>query len=235
MWAALLAFIAQKMLFLALHLESGSFPRPLGLKEEQECFERLHGSDAAARADARDTLIRHNLRLVCHIAKKYYAGFSQDQDDLISIGTIGLIKAVDSFDGRRANRFSTYAARCVENEILMNFRSNRKNQNNVSISEPIESGDGSASLTYMDVVGDPRHMDEDFEDKDEAGRMRKLVDAMLTGRDRQIVLLRFGFGGQPPLTQQQVADMLDISRSYVSRLETKALEKLREEFEKGNP
>lgn len=118
MWGALLALIAQKMLFVALHLESGSFPRPLSLREERECFAALHGADRPAAAAARDKLIRHNLRLVSHIAKKYYAGAAQEQDDLVSIGTIGLIKAVDSFDAARSSRFSTYAARCVENATL---------------------------------------------------------------------------------------------------------------------
>ena len=118
MWTALLALIAQKMLFVALHLESGSFPRPLSLREERECFAQLASPDQKEAAAARDRLIRHNLRLVSHIAKKYYAGGAQEQDDLVSIGTIGLIKAVDSFDHARANRFSTYAARCVENGIL---------------------------------------------------------------------------------------------------------------------
>ncbi len=118
MWGALLAIIAQKMLFVALHLESGSFPRPLSLKEERACFETLHSGKKSEAAAARDKLSRHNLRLVSHIAKKYYAGAAQEQDDLVSIGTIGLIKAVDSFDADRASRFSTYAARCVENGIL---------------------------------------------------------------------------------------------------------------------
>lgn len=226
MWAALLALLAQKMLFLALHLESGSFPRPLTLAQERANFAALHGSDARAAAAARQTLISHNLRLVCHIAKKYYAGAAQDQDDLVSIGTVGLIKAVDSFDAARANRFSTYAARCVENEILMNFRANRKNQNNVSISEPIENGEGDG-LTYMDVVSDPHHMDEALEDREEAAGLRALVEETLSGRDRQIILLRYGFDGRPPLTQQQVAARLGISRSYVSRLETRTLAKLK--------
>lgn len=229
MWTALLALLAQKMLFLALHLESGSFPKPLPLHEERACFAVLHGPNRAAAAAARDKLIRHNLRLVSHIAKKYYAGAAQDQDDLVSIGTVGLIKAVDTFDGARANRFSTYAARCVENEILMNFRANRKNQNNVSISEPIESGDN-AGLTYIDVVSDPHHMDEELEDREEAGGLRALVERTLTGRDRQIILLRYGFDGQPPLTQQQVAEQLGISRSYVSRLESRTLQRLRKEL-----
>ncbi len=229
MWAALLAIIAQKMLFVALHLESGSFPRPLSLKEERECFDTLHSGKKSEAAAARDRLIRHNLRLVSHIAKKYYAGASQEQDDLVSIGTIGLIKAVDSFDAARASRFSTYAARCVENEILMNFRANRKNQNNVSINEPIEQGDD--GLTYMDVVSDPRRMDEDVEDREEADRMYALVQRILDGRDRQIILLRYGFGGQPPMTQQQVAQLLGISRSYVSRLESRTLAQLRQELQ----
>lgn len=213
MWGALLALIAQRMLFVALHLESGSFPRPLSLREERDCFAQLHSTDKTSAAAAREKLIRHNLRLVSHIAKKYYAGVSQEQDDLVSIGTIGLIKAVDSFDETRANRFATYAARCVENEILMSFRANRKNQNNVSINEPIENGED--GLTYMDVVSDPRRMDEDVEDVEEAAGMRLLVQRTLTGRDRQIILLRYGFGGQPPMTQQQVAQLLGISRSYV--------------------
>lgn len=118
MWTALLALIAQKMLFVALHLESGSFPRPLSLREERECFAQLASPDQKEATAARDRLIRHNLRLVSHIAKKYYAGGVQEQDDLVSIGTIGLIKAVDTFDATRASRFSTYAARCVENGIL---------------------------------------------------------------------------------------------------------------------
>ena len=118
MWAALLALIAQKMLFVALHLESGSFPRPLTQKEERDCFGQMQCPDRTAAAAAREKLIRHNLRLVSHIAKKYYAGGIQEQDDLVSIGTIGLIKAVDSFDPARTSRFSTYAARCIENGIL---------------------------------------------------------------------------------------------------------------------
>ena len=122
MWTALLALIAQKMLFAALHLESGSFPRPLSLREEKECFVQLASPDQKESSAARDRLIRHNLRLVSHIAKKYYAGGVQEQDDLVSIGTVGLIKAVDSFDHARANRFSTYAARCVENATLTRMR-----------------------------------------------------------------------------------------------------------------
>ncbi len=231
MFTALLAFLASKMLFLALHLESGSFPRPLSAAQEKACFAAIAaGSGTAAAADARDKLIRHNLRLVSHIAKKYYAGGGQDTDDLLSIGTIGLIKAVDSFDPARANRFSTYAARCVENEILMNFRANRKNQNNISVSEPIESGE-EAGLTYADVVSDPRCMVQELEDREEARGLRALVQRTLTGRDRQIILLRYGLGGQPPMTQQQVAEVLGISRSYVSRLETRTLALLRAELE----
>ena len=226
MWSAIFAFVAQRMLLLALHLEASSFPRPLSAGEERACFDRLHSAeDAAGRQQAREQLISHNLRLVSHIAKKYYAGHAQELDDLVSIGTVGLIKAVDTFNADRANRFSTYAARCVENEILMSFRAGRKNQNTVSIHEPIDTGDGQG-LTIEDVVSDPRHMDEDAEDRQEARQVRHLVE-QLTGRDRQIIVLRYGFGGQEPMTQQQVAEILGVSRSYVSRLESRVVAQLR--------
>ena len=228
-WSAILAFVAQRVLLLALHLDAGSFPRPLSAGEERACFARLHGdADAAVRQQAREQLISHNLRLVSHIAKKYYAGHAQELDDLVSIGTVGLIKAVDTFKADRANRFSTYAARCVENEILMSFRAGRKNQNTVSIHEPIDTADGQG-LTVEDVVSDPRHMDEDAEDRQEAQQLRQLVER-LDGRDRQIIVLRYGFGGQTPMTQQQVAEVLGVSRSYVSRLESRVVAQLREQL-----
>ena len=212
-----------RMLFMALHVvNSGSFPKPLSAAEERAYLVTFREKGDMA---ARNKLIEHNLRLVAHIIKKYYSA-TREQDDLISIGTIGLIKAVDSFDPARTSRFSTYAARCIENEILMNFRADRKNQNNVSIHEPIENGED--GLTYEDVVSDPRHMDEDVEDVQEAAQLRALVQRSLSGRDRQIIVLRYGFGGQPPMTQQQVAQLLGISRSYVSRLESRTLAQLRE-------
>lgn len=225
--SAFFGLVAGQMLYFALHLESSSFPKPLPKKEETLLFKAYQEGDEAAR----DTLIKHNLRLVAHIVKKYYAG-AAEQEDLVSIGTIGLIKAVQSFDPTRAARFSTYAARCIENEILMVFRSSKKTQGTVSISDPIEGGDGENSLTINDVVADTRRFEEDYENEEEAGRLRLSVDRCLSGRQRQIVLMRYGLAGQPPQTQQQVASALSISRSYVSRLEKKALEELKTELEK---
>ncbi len=227
MWTAILSFILQRMLFLALHLESSSFPRPLSAAEEQECFVLLRQGTPEQARQARDRLIQHNLRLVSHIAKKYYAGSGQEPDDLISIGTIGLIKGVDSFDPQRCKRFSTYAARCVENEILMQFRLQRKYQKEISLEEPMDGTDPEQGLTYADVVGDPVQLQLAAEETEEMVRVRNLVERQLTGRDRQIILLRYGFVGQRPMTQQQVADLLGISRSYVSRLETRTLQTLR--------
>lgn len=220
MLLTLLQFFATKFLYLALHLESGSFPRPLSAREETECFAALRAGDTSMR----EKLIRHNLRLVAHIVKKYYA-LPGDQDDLISIGTIGLMKAVDTFDAARRARFSTYASRCIENEIRMQFRRDRKNGTAVSLQEGLEADVGSA-LTLADVLQDSFCMEEACERQDDARRVRLLLET-LPARERQILLLRYGLGGQPPLTQLEVSGMLGISRSYVSRLESHALELLR--------
>ena len=225
MFGAFLSFIAGQMIYFWLHLESSSFPRPLAPKEERACLEQVKNGDSAAR----DRLIRHNLRLVAHIVKKYYPG-TADTDDLISIGTIGLIKAVSSFDFEKKARFSTYAARCIEKEILTYFRADRKNKGTIYINEPLES-DGEGELTLNDVLADNFLVDEDYEQKAEAADLRGLVDALLDGRERQIIRLRYGFDGNDPLSQQQVADILSISRSYVSRLEKKAVERLREKMQ----
>ena len=224
MFLSLLQFFATKFLVLALHLESGSFPRPLSAREETEAFSALHAGDPAAR----EKLIRHNLRLVAHIVKKYYA-LPGDQDDLISIGTIGLMKAVDTFDSDRRARFSTYASRCIENEIRMQFRRNRKTGGTVSLQEALES-DGDSALTLADVLQDSFCMEDTCETQDDIRRMRQLLDG-LPARERQIILLRYGLSGQPPLTQLETAKLLDISRSYVSRLETHALELLRQRWD----
>ena len=224
MFSLFVGFVASHMLYLLLHLESSSFPKPLSAKREGEAFAALKAGDASAR----DLLIRHNLRLVAHVAKKYYAS-GQEQDDLISIGVIGLIKAVDSFDPAKGARFATYGARCVENELLMNFRAGKKNQGTAYISDPLE-GDSEGGLTLNDVVADPFCMDEDYELSEERDELRRMVQSTLEGRERQVILLRYGFGGQEPLTQQQVAGMLGISRSYVSRIEKKAVERLKASF-----
>ena len=220
-----LQFLASQVLYLALHLESGSFPRPLTPRQEVEAFAALRRGDA----DARDTIIRHNLRLVAHIVKKYCA-LPGDAEDLISIGTIGLIKAVSSFDSTKQVRFSTYASRCIENEIRMHLRRERKAPLTLSMQEPIQTSKDGSHLTVLDVVPDDFLLDEDCECREESSRLRTLVQ-QLTGRERQVILLRYGLSGQPPLTQQQVAQLLGISRSYVSRIEKAAVHELRAQLD----
>ena len=222
MLLTLLQFFATKFLVLALHLEAGSFPKPLSAREEVETFAALRAGDPTAR----ETLIWHNLRLVVHVAKKYYAQPS-DQEDLISIGTIGLMKAVDTFDSTRKARFSTYASRCIENELRMHFRRERKSGTTVSLQETLEAGKDDTALTLSDVLQDGFCMEDSCEQQDEAQRLRQLIEG-LPARERKLILLRYGLAGQPPLTQLETAKLLQISRSYVSRLETHALELLRE-------
>ena len=221
MLLTLLQFFATKFLVLALHLEAGSFPKPLSAREEIEAFAALRAGDRSAR----EKIIRHNLRLVAHVAKKYYAQPS-DQEDLISIGTIGLMKAVDTFDTTRKARFATYASRCIENELRMHFRRERRNGVVVSLQETLEAGKEDSALTLSDVLQDGFCMEDACERQDEARRLRRLIEG-LPARERKLILLRYGLAGQPPLTQLETAQLLQISRSYVSRLETHALEQLR--------
>lgn len=221
MLLTLLKFFATKFLVLALHLEAGSFPKPLSAREEIETFAALRAGDRSAR----EKIIRHNLRLVAHVAKKYYAQPS-DQEDLISIGTIGLMKAVDTFDTTRKARFATYASRCIENELRMHFRRERKNGVVVSLQETLEAGKEDSALTLSDVLQDGFCMEDACERQDEARRLRRLIEG-LPARERKLILLRYGLAGQPPLTQLETAQLLQISRSYVSRLETHALDQLR--------
>ena len=221
MLLTLLQFFATKFLVLALHLEAGSFPKPLSAREEIETFAALRAGDRSAR----EKIIRHNLRLVAHVAKKYYAQ-PGDQEDLISIGTIGLMKAVDTFDTTRKARFATYAGRCIENELRMHFRRERRNGVVVSLQETLEAGKEDSALTLSDVLQDGFCMEDACERQDEARRLRRLIEG-LPARERKLILLRYGLAGQPPLTQLETAQLLQISRSYVSRLETHALDQLR--------
>ena len=226
MFGIIFSFVASQILYFALHLESSSFPKPLSARDEIAAFEAMKNGDMAAR----DKLIRHNLRLVAHIVKKYYA-LPGDQEDLVSIGTIGLMKAVDTFDATRKARFSTYASRCIENEIRMQFRRERKNGQTVSLQEALEA-DGDSALTLADVIQDGFCMEDSCERQEDVRRLRQLLDT-LPARERQILLLRYGLAGQPPLTQLETAGLLGISRSYVSRLETHALELLRQAWGKN--
>ena len=215
------------ILFFFLHITSaGSFPKALTAAEEKKYLEQM----AAGDHHARQKLIEHNLRLVAHIAKKYYAD-ENDRDDLVSIGTVGLIKAVDSFDPTKGIRLSSYASRCIENEILMFFRSAKKTAQDVSQNDPIDTDNDGNTLTLLDTIATDDHI---LEDIDLRMKVRQLYDAVktrLSPREREIILLRYGLTGQRPLVQREVAKKLNISRSYVSRLEKKALQKLRKAFD----
>ena len=211
----------------ALHVTAASsFPQPLSAKEERECFEKMTAGDKTARAK----LIEHNLRLVAHIIKKYY-GNSAEQDDLISIGTIGLIKAVSTFDYEKGARFATYASRCIENEILMYFRNKKKYAQDVSFTEPIDSDKDGNTLSLIDIMADERSVAEDIKDKLRDERLYKVIGDTLSLREKEIIYLRYGLDGRRSYTQREVAKHLGISRSYVSRIEKKALETLREHME----
>ena len=227
MWSMIGDLLSQ-MVFLVLSVvNSGSFPKPLSAKEERMAVAAMAAGDASARR----RLIEHNLRLVAHIIKKHYAG-ARDQEDLVSIGTIGLIKAVDTFDGSKGSRLATYAARCIENEILMHFRAAKKTERDVSLSEPIDADSEGHPLTLMDVLAQEDTMADELERKLALRRLATYVRECLEPRERQIISLRYGLGC-PPLTQWQVARRLGISRSYVSRLETRALDTLRRRYERG--
>ena len=228
MWEMVMQVLS-RMLFMVLHVvNSGSFKKPLTAVQEREAFAAMRAGDRAARR----RLIEHNLRLVAHIIKKYYAG-AQDQEDLVSIGTIGLIKAVDTFDETKGPRLATYAARCIENEILMHFRSAKKTSQDVSLSEPIDTDSEGRPLTLMDVLAQEDTIVDDLDRKINIEKLGRYIRESLDAREREIIALRYGLGGGP-LTQWQVAERLDISRSYVSRLETKALNKLRRRYDRGD-
>lgn len=206
--------LLKSSLFLSLHLASsaGSFPKPLSAEEEQECLRR----SAMGDLEARNKLVEHNMRLVAHIIKKYFTQ-SVDQDDLISIGTIGLIKGISSYRPEKNVRLATYAARCIENEVLMFFRSQKKVQSEVSLSDTLETDKEGNSLYLMDVVGVEDTMLDDLDERESCVRVRKLVEECLTERESDIIRRRYGLGGIKPRTQRELAADYGISRSYVSR------------------
>lgn len=219
-------------LFFTLRLSGGggSFPRPLKAEEERKYLELCAQGDL----EARNILVEHNLRLVAHIVKKYYAQ-TGDQDDLISIGTIGLIKGISTFKADKNVRLATYASRCIENEILMHFRSQKKLQGEVSLSDTMEnSGDGN-SLSLMDVIAVDDHMLEDLDTRDACAKVRRCVGECLDERERVIITLRYGLDDRPPRTQREVASRCGISRSYVSRIEKRALTKLEQAMKDWRP
>ena len=221
------ALLMLNALCFPLHLpNTGSFPRPLKPAEERAYLERSAQGDL----EARNLLVEHNLRLVSHILKKYYVQ-PGDQDDLISIGTIGLIKGVTTFKPDRKVRLATYASRCIENEILMYFRSQRKYQGDVSLSDALEADQEGNALSLMDVIRVDDDMLETLDAQESCARVRLCVQTCLTEREARVIALRYGLDGAVPRTQREIAAQCGISRSYVSRLEKKALEKLREALE----
>ncbi len=207
---------------------TGSFPPPLSHAEERECFIKARGGDR----EAREALIEHNLRLVAHIVKKYYPT-CRNQDDLVSIGTVGLIKAIDSFDITNGARFATYASRCLQNEILMYFRSQKKTACEVSINETIDIDKDGNPLTYIDVISCEDTIAEDIDLRLNSKKAIDLINTVLTDRERQIIVLRYGLNNRKPVTQREIAAAFGISRSYVSRIEKSAIDKLRDGFGDG--
>lgn len=219
-------------LFLTLRLsgDGRSFPRPLKAQEEQNYLERLAQGDL----EARNKLIEHNLRLVAHIAKKYYAQ-TGDQEDLISIGTIGLIKGISTFKPDKSVRLATYAARCIENEILMYFRAQKKRQGEVSLTDTLETGGDGNSLSLLDTLAVDDNMLEELDMKDAYQQVRRCIKSNLTEREQMIICLRYGLNHGKPKTQREVAKQCQISRSYVSRIEKRALEKLSDAMKEWKP
>ncbi len=227
MFSAIISFLSANFLYFILHISNSScFPKPLKKKEEEEALERLARGDKNARA----LLIERNLRLVSHIVKKYYSK-TNDTEDLISIGTIGLIKAIDSFKPDKGIRLATYASRCIENEILMHFRNIKKNASDVYLGDSLESDRDGNPLTLQDTISDNRDMAEDLEKKIRWEKAAEYLENLEDEREREIIILRYGLDNKKPLTQREVAARLNISRSYVSRIEKKVLSDMRKNIE----
>lgn len=210
-----------RILFLMLSASGGSFPQPLDAQTEKELFLKCREGDRASR----DKLIEHNLRLVAHIIKKYY-GTAKNQDDLMSIGTIGLIKAIDSYKIENGVRFATYAAKCLQNEILMYFRSQKKLQSEISINESIDTDKDGNPLTYIDIISCEDTIAEDIDKKILGDKAMKIISRNLTEREQAIIKMRYGIGREAPVSQREIAQEMGISRSYVSRIEKAALQKI---------
>ena len=224
MISAILSFLGANIIYFILHIQNtSSFPKPLKPKEEQEYIERKLQGDKQARS----VLIERNLRLVSHIIKKYYSK-TNDTDDLISIGTIGLIKAIDSFDNTKGTRLATYASRCIENEILMYFRSLKKQEGDVSLNDAVETDKDGNPLTIEETISDSRDLAEETETKACWEKVSEYIMNMEDEREKEIIILRYGLNNKKPLTQREVAERLNISRSYVSRIEKKILNDIRE-------
>lgn len=222
-----LSGIFGRMMLLLLHVDvSAAFPPALSKEEELRCLEGLKQGDRQAR----EKLISHNLRLVAHMTKKFYSP-DREQEELISIGTLGLMKAVDSFDPDKGARFATYAGRCIENEILMHYRARRKYAGEVFFEEPLEYDKDGNALTLMDFISDDVDLEESVEQSMRCKELYGYLEKLLSDRERTVIARRYGLLGYGPQTQREVADVMGISRSYVSRIEKRALHQLRRAYE----
>lgn len=225
----ILTFLGNYICFFILHVcGNGTFPKPLSTKEEAEYLERSSRGDMSAR----NKLVEHNLRLVAHIIKKYYSA-QNEQDDLVSIGTIGLIKAINTYDISKKIKLSSYASRCIENEILMHFRNLKKTAQDISINEAIDIDKDGNPLTLLDIMSVDDNIADELDLKFNSKKLTKFINEELSSREKKIIILRYGLNGEEPLTQREVAKMLNISRSYVSRIEKKALQLLKKRFDKS--
>lgn len=226
MISAILSFLSANLLYFILHLQnSNSFPKPLSPKEEKIKLEEMKNGSK----EARDILIERNLRLVSHIVKKYYSK-TNDTDDLVSIGTIGLIKGIDSFDSDRGIHLATYCSKCIENELLMHFRMGKKSTNDVYFGDSIELDKDGNPLLVSDLLSDGSDMACDLEKKLKWEKVADIIANLDNEREKTIICMRYGLNNKKPLTQREVAQKLGISRSYVSRIENSVLEKIRNEF-----
>lgn len=228
MFLSLLNTVVGNLFFFALHVDSSiAFPKPLSKKDEEAYFQRMAQGDTAARSK----LIEHNLRLVAHIIKKYYSSY-KDQDEMISIGTVGLIKAVSTFDASKGSTFATYASRCIENEILMHFRAQKKIQSEMYMDEPIDTDKDGNTLTLADLLADDNNILDAVDLNIRSRQLYTFLGESLSPRELEIIVNRYGLYGHKARTQREVAKQLGISRSYVSRIEKKALETLRSRYER---
>ena len=216
-------------MFFILHLTSGNvYPKPLSAADEKKYLARVAQGDK----EARNILVEHNLRLVAHIVKKYYTG-TNDYDDLLSVGVVGLIKAINTFDATKTQRLSSYASICIQNEILMMFRNNKKAQQEISLSESVDSDKDGNNLVLMDVIAVDDDIVEKIDTKFKSEKLQQYINEELDEREKTVIELRYGLNGHEEKTQREIAAMLNISRSYISRIETKALKKLQRRYDKG--
>lgn len=225
--AGFLSVLFAQMTWFLLHLDhSAAFPQPFTKHEEEECLRRLINGDDSARQE----LITHNLRLVAHITKKFYTP-EREQDELISIGSLGLMKAAASFQPEKGIRFATYASRCIENEILMHYRAKKKTAGDVHFDDPLEYDKDGNALTLLDVMSDNASLEDQVEQTIQEKQLHHFLRTCLTQREWKVIVHRYGMFGLPAQTQREVAEALQISRSYVSRIEKAALKKLRDAYD----